>query len=321
MVNWCLWSCYAQRNKVHIDNTPGIRCFHLCTGGLLFLHKVKRLRSSITQWRIIPRVKFHLASELGDPEEAIGPNQIDWVTTNLFLLIGLLSIASFITIDFKFNVIYGFAGIHLFVGKMSLRTRIQYFTEVATYHFTLGATACACCIFYLLTGDLIRHIDYTENAIIDKARNRDDFYFYHESLLEHFEKMIVSFKHWFVVHNLFFFILIAAVVYEWFKMFEHGKNLNKHVTDILLAQIAGSSLIAFKFAFPFISASRVTARFGLFYYNISRKCKAQGIPDLSILCNNSGFKLYGLRVTTSTAFLAFFTSFTGALKFISGLKY
>ena len=279
-------------------------------------------RSCDGRWRIIPRVKFHLAghSELGD-QEVIDLDKKDWLITNAFLATGLFSTVSVISTDEKFNIFYDYVGIHDFVEKVPWPTRIQYYIEVSTYFLALAATPCACCIFFVLTRDLIRHIEYTENAILVKARNRDDFYFYHECLLEYCGKMIASFKHWFAVHSLFFVILITAVVYEWFKMLQREKQLERHFTDMLLAQIAGSSLIAFKFAFPFISASRVTARFILFYYNISRKCKIQGIPDLIILSNNSGFKLYGLRITTSTAFLAFFASFAGALKFISGLKY
>ena len=83
--------------------------------------------------------------------------------------------------------------------------------------------------------------------------------------------MISYFKHWFAFRNLFVVILITAIVYKCFKM-EHEKQLERHFTDMLLAQIAGSSLTAFKFAFLFVSASQVTTRFILFYYNISTKC-------------------------------------------------
>ena len=285
-----------------------------------FLYRKSNNFSSDGEWNVIPGIKFQLATVLGD-EKPMALKKKDWILTNIFLLLGIMSTISVVSSDFKLNVFYDFYGIHDFVAKLSWPRKIQYFIAVSTEFFGLGATACACCIFYAITRDLIRHIEYTENAILIQAKNKDDFYFYHESLHDYSEKMIASFKHWFAIHNMFFIVLVAAVVYEWFKLMKHEKEIKDHFHDMLVAQIAGSSLIAFKFAFPFISASRVTMKYVAFYFNLARKCKINGIPDLSILSNNSGFKLYGLRITTSIAFLAFFASFAGALKFISGLRY
>ena len=90
--------------------------------------------------------------------------------------------------------------------------------------------------------------------------------------------------------------------------------------ELILAQISGSFFIAFKFAFPFLSASRVTARYTKFYYRIARSCMIPNLPRLSILHDNSGIKLIGVRITTKLAVLAFMCSFLGALKFITGWK-
>ena len=73
-------------------------------------------------------------------------------------------------------------------------------------------------------------------------------------------------------------------------------------------------MVAFKFAFPFISASCVTSRVTAFYFNIARKRKIQGVPDVLILSNNSGFKLYGLHINSTIAVLAFISSFASLLK-------
>ena len=95
-----------------------------------------------------------------------------------------------------------------------------------------------------------------------------------------------------------------AVLCKWPKLIAHKTTDQKHVCDLLVTQIAGSLMIASKFAFTFISASRVTSKFTTFYCNIARTCKIQGIPYLLILSSNSGFKLYGVQISTTTAILA-----------------
>ena len=63
--------------------------------------------------KVIPKVKLHLAGELGDQ----------------------------VVIDLdKKTVFYDFVGIHDFVGKMSWPTRIQYYIEVSTYFLALAPT-------------------------------------------------------------------------------------------------------------------------------------------------------------------------------------
>ena len=270
-------------------------------------------------WSIIPKMQFDLPKVLGD-ETSVGPKRKDWLLTNLFLLLGLCCMLFVVSSDFALNMYYGFHGIHNFLQNISWVKRFQYYFAVSTKFFGFGATVCSCCIFYAITRDMIRHIEYTENAILVRAKTRDDFYFYHQGLHRYTEKMTASCKHWFAVHSFFFVVLVFAVVHEWFKLMKHKTGTEKYFNDLLVTQIAGTSMTTFAFAFPFISASRVTSKFTKFYVNIAMNCKIPDIPDLLILNNNSGFKLYGLRINTTTAVLAFLSSFTSLLRLCSGFK-
>ena len=293
-----------------------------CTLVMHYFYRAKNNFSSNSKksWSIIPRIEFNLIKALSD-EAQIGPKGQDWVLANIFLLLGLCSVVLVASTDFTFNMFYGFYGIHDFVEKISWQKRIQYYIAVSTGFLACVATLLSCCILYVITRDLIRHIEYTENAILVRARNKDDFYYYHQCLHEYTNKMTDTCRHWFAIHNLFFITLVITLICEWFNLIKQEKAVNKVVLrDLLMTHISGSLMIAFTFAFPLISASRVTSKLSTFCFNLSIKCKIDGIPDLCVLLGSSGFKVYGIRISTSTAIVTFFSSFVGLFKVWSSFK-
>ena len=181
---------------------------------------------------------------------------------------------------------------------------------------TIGslASSITCCIFYAITRDLICHIEYTEKAILQRAKSRDEFFAYHRSLHEYTNKMVASCRLWFAIHSLFFGILVLIFVPQWFRLTKHKKVDDKYFCDLLITQTVGSLMVAFKFAFPFISASRVTSKFSAFYFNIAMNSQIDGLPDLSVLSVKSGFNLYGLPINTATAILMLMSCFAGLFK-------
>ena len=293
-----------------------------CTLVMHYFYRAKNNFSNDNKenWSIIPSIQFNLAKTPGDDAE-IGPKGQDWILTNIFLFLGLCSGVFVLSTNFALNMYYGFYGIHDFVEKISWQKQIQYYCAFLTGNFAYVANLLFCCIFYVITRDLIRHIEYTENVILVRARNKDDFYYYHQCLHEYTNKMIDTCKHWFAIHNLFFITLVITLICEWFNLIKQEKAVNKVVLrDLLMTHISGSLMIAFTFAFPLISASRVTSKFSTFYFNLSMKCKIDGIPDLCVLLGSPGFKVYGLRINTSTAIVTFFSSFAGLLKMWSSFK-
>ena len=275
------------------------------------------LGSEENGWSVVPKIKFDLLRIM---EDSIVADKKGWLLTTTFLLLGLFYTLFVIVSDFELNMFYGFHGIHDFLRNLTTPRRFQYYFANATVNFGLGSTVCFCCIFFAITRDMVCHIEYTENAILERAKTRDDFYSYHERLHQYIERMTATCKHWFAFHTCFFIVLVFAVVYEWLALMTRKANGPNYFHDLLVTQIAGSLMITFKFAFPFIAASRVTSKFAAFYVNIAMKCRIQGIPDLLILSHNSGFKLYGIRINTTAAVLAFLSSFTTLLKVFYGAK-
>ena len=258
-----------------------------------------------------PRPHFNFVQE---HEGQICPNRQDWFLTNLFLLLGLCSVAFLTSLNIAFDTFYGMHGIRNFLHKLPWLKQLQFYVATWTTIFGSLASCVTCCIFYAITRDLVRHIEYTEKAILERARNKYDFHSFHRSLHQYTKNVIASCRQWFAVHSFFFIVLVFALIAEWLKLGKHRKVEEKYFYYLLITQIAGSLMVAFKFAFPFIAASRVTSKFSTFYYNIAMNCQIDGLPDLFIFSRKSGFKLYGFRVNTAAAIMMFLSCFSGLLK-------
>ena len=262
------------------------------------------------KWSVIPSTEFNLH----DDKALISPKRQDWLLTNLFLFIGLSTVASLGILNHIFKTFYGVHGIQDFLSKIPWLRQLQFRVASCTTTFGTLASTFTCCVFYAVTRDMVRHIEYTEKVILEKVRNRCDFYFYHHRLHQYTDKMVASLREWFAVHSFSFITMVVIFVSEWFKLTKHKKVDDKYFYYLLITQIAGSLMVAFKLAFPFISASRVTSRFNKFYFNIAMNCQVEGLPDLSILSRKSGFILYGLRINTATAILAFISCFASVFR-------
>ena len=268
---------------------------------------------------LVPQVKFSLPGT-GDQSKDVPLTPKDWFLTNVFLLFGFIFSSVVIFVDFQYNIFLDCSHMHDFVTKLSQLRKLHYHISVSMEFFGFYATVCTICIYHALTRDLIRHIDATEEYILTTAKDRDDFQAAIDTLQKYDETLMQTIKWWFAVHTLFFTLLIVAIIVEWLKAFEVDILKKENLYHFIFAQISGSFFIAFKFAFPFLSASCVTSRYTKFYCRIARRCMIQNLPRLSILHDNSGVKLIGVRITTKLAVLAFMCSFLGALKFITGWK-
>ena len=287
------------------------------------------------QLRLVPKVHFNLRSmDAGMDEDSAALHQpryhaSDWLLTNTLLFLGFIAVTFVILTDFKFNIFYDFQGIHDFIKpelpkKCGVNTfeYSLYIIAVSTLYWGCFATVCTCCIFFVMSRNVIRHINYTQKNIIAKSRTTSDLRQRHEALMKYTKAMKQSFSLWFGLHNIFFLLIVAALIYEWLKIFDKNNKRFEKLSEngkrkLLAAQIAGSLLVTYKFAFPFIAASRITAAFTKFYTKLARKCKVENTLDFALLCSQAGFTFLGIRVTTSFALLAVFSSFIGALKLLS----
>lgn len=267
---------------------------------------------------IIPYVKFELEDRL---DEECGPKPIDWVICNICLLFGFLDIVFIVVVDMKFNAYFDFYGIHNFSLRISKVEQVVYYVYIVIFIWGLLCAVVSCCIFFILTRDISRHVDATEVYIIERARSYSEAKVCHEHLLNYSEELIRKFEKWFTTHNVFFFFIMMCTIFKWFLITGDDSRLDKH-SILWASQLLASFLIAFKFSFPFLSASRTTARFKRMYFNINRKKIFLNIYEMPRFLEyaercNFGFVVFGVKITTNMAFLTIVTTFIGIIKCLS----
>ena len=326
--------------------------------GAVYFHRRGNIfsRPSYAKFELLPQIQIRNENE--DWENI--PK--DWLSTNVLVGIGLLVMAFTIFTDQKYNTFYDFIGIHDFLNNTDMTSkgpcpqppialnsskpsdqsqktatsgqRIMYYIALAMLFWGFGATICACCLFHAMANCIESRIKYTQEMILSRIRSRDEFFFYNKELHYYKDEMISKFKLWFASHNVMFVILLAAMIYEWVMLFRDTgstKKLDKStskcrssycINKLLMAQLSGTLLICYKFAFPILSASKVTSCFRNFYMNIalSNKVRDLDVIELMALSKNSGFELYYIRVTPQLAVAIFISCFIGILRFVGDVE-
>ncbi len=255
---------------------------------------------------------------LGRPVVVMGRQIVlghsEWLMTNGLFAFGVAIVCLTIATDFKTQWFFDFKGIRDFLDskKTTPANRVIYYIAVFMLYWGCIGTVCACAIFHIMSRQIITLINNTEKLLLDSAMTRQQFFECHERLITFTEKMIKKFGVWFAVHGVMFIFLLAAMIYELMKFFNQ-----KRPGDWYWSQISGSSLICYKFAFPLLSASRVTVRFEEFYVKLARSNKFQDIPELLLFPTHIGFQIFGVRITPNVAIVVFISTFVGFLKFVS----
>ena len=266
------------------------------------------------EFNLLPRLHLN-NSNSGEElqEQTCDLPEREWLIANLLLILGILNVLFVLVTDFGTDTLFDFHGIREFLKTATPSNRAIYILAVSFLFWGFGGTVCACCIFHVMSRNIVVHVNRIHKCTIDTNMHRDDFFALHERLLVYTESMIDKFKYWFAIHNSMFVLLVAAMIFEWISFMRNSKYAHNYI----LSQVAGTILICYKFAFPFFSASRVTVGFREFYMQTFRRNQIKDIPELLILQDQFGFKIFGLRITPSIALLVFFSSFLGILKFVS----
>ena len=266
------------------------------------------------EFNLIPKINTNTSDDGDEMQQIYDLPEREWLAANILLILGLLNVVFVLATDFATDTLFDFHGIRAFLKTATPSNQAIYIMAVTVLFWGFGGTVCACCIFHIMSRNIIMFINRVEQSVIETPMCRDEFFKLHEQLVVYTEKMINKFKYWFAIHNSMFVILVAAMIFEWIRFMRYSKYAHNYI----LSQVAGTMLICYKFAFPFFSASRVTVGFEKFYLKTFRRNQIKDVPELLLLQNQFGFTLFGLRITPSIALLVFLSSFLGILKFISG---
>ena len=254
-------------------------------------------------------------------QEDIGPSSKDWMYMYvfLFLFFGSLSVAVVCYCAFGLDVFFNFSGLHKFTTNVTSTSRAIYYGNV-TYILGFRRSGHNLLCLYILCRDIIRHIDYIERLTLYEARDFRTARGSYECQLQYSETLMRSLKLWFTIHTMFFVFIVLSLLVEWISSLQSDVNFEL----IWFPQIAGSCFIAFKFAFPFRAASRVTTRFDKMFDVLNTQFNPMEFPEADAFlsyCKRcaAGFKLFGIRITGNVALICFVSSFVGFFKFYKNI--
>eukprot|EP00795_Rhopilema_esculentum_P016278 gene16277-7661_t len=270
-------------------------------------------RKGMSKFDLIPKIDSDF---LDDDRDFFS---LDWLITNTLFLFGLLVMAFTIFTDQFYNTFYDFLGIHFFLHyKESALLNAGYYVAIFGLFWGYGATICACCLFHAMTQRMISRIDYKEKIIMSRVSSRLEFLRHNRELYQYRSELLLKFRYWFASHNMVFVVLLAAIIYEWLKVFK-GKAIEAPSAcqkNLFMSQLSGTLIIIYKFAFPIISASLVTNRFRKFYMKLATSDKIHGIELIECLtmAKKIGFELFSVRITPQLAITISLSCFIGILK-------
>ena len=269
-----------------------------------FFNPKNRFQGPLTS--LIPKVEFKSGK--------------DWIFTNIFLCFGTITVVMMYYADLN-NAFFNYYGIKNFTWdekvNISTATLVTYHVGVECLFWALEGGVVLCCVFYAMTRDIVRHVEFTQRLILESVWDLRTAKRRYRCLLEYTEKSTSSLKVWFIIHLSLFVLIVLALVIEWIQVTSSPSQ--HHLKEILLAQTAGSFLIAFKFSFPIFASSRVTSRFDKMFALLNQRFNAvdyQHCDTFLTYCKKckAGFKIFGVRITGSVALVSLLSSLVGFLR-------
>ena len=292
----------------------------LTIGVLYFRRNTRRMdHGGPKRFHLLPRVHDDLLEE----DDIDDLSDKDWLQTNCLLLVGIFIVIFSILTDQLLNTYFDFVGIHIFVGQefVPLYQKAMYIVALSMLFWGYGATICACCLFHAMALRIRSRIHRTELTVLRSVSSRDGFFAHTNNLIRYKTEMTSMFKLWFASHNIVFVLLLAGIIYEWIEVLQVTENTApKECFPVLMAsQLAGTLAIAYKFAFPIVSASLVTNSFVHYFRNIafSNKIKDMEVTEILALIEYCGFEIFYIRVTPKLAIILLASCFIGVLKVVT----
>ena len=199
-----------------------------------------------------------------------------------------------------------------------------FYTLAVSVYWGLYSSIAVCCVFFslclVMTNDLTKGYRRIANCTGD-IRNA---LIMHRQVREQIGERINSIRVWFLIHMLFYVVVLLANIFEWW---EAAREL--HFAYEYMAQIAGTLVVVYKFFFPFLSASYVTWHESTLVQDLNDK--TDFLPgetfysrqDLEVFLIQSrrrgyGFRLFKIQITITIAVFSLLGSGFGLVHNLKG---
>ena len=242
---------------------------------------------------------------------------------NVALFTGLLLVSWVLFGDAYYQVIFNLNHI-----KESLTHKCHnpvacngvWYPLVVSIYWGMYSSIAVCCVFFslclVMTNDLTK--GYTRLAkCTGNVRNA---LIIHRQVREQIGERINSIRAWFLVHMLFYVVVLLANIFEWWE----ATKDSLHSGVEYMAQISGTLVVVYKFFFPFLSASYVTWHESTLVQDLNDK--TDFLPgetfysrqDLEVFLVQSkrrgyGFRLFKIQITITIAIFSLLGSGFGLI--------
>jgi hypothetical protein len=180
----------------------------------------------------------------------------NWLWVNVSLYFGIALVSFVLFGDVYFQVIFDLVNIKkVMTAKCHpfLWCEIVFYILATSVYWGLYSAVAVCCIFLCVCLAICNVLTKGYKQIEGSLSDVQTVLKCYADLRKDIEKLIKGTKVWLLVHMVFNVVVIVANIYVWWE----ASTIFKHSYEYT-AQIAGTLVVAFKFFFPFISASYVT---------------------------------------------------------------
>ena len=244
----------------------------------------------------------------------------NWRWINISLLIGILLVSWILFGDAYYQVIFDLVHIKdalLTNCHRKLACNAVFFILATSVYWGLYSSVAVCCVFYSVCQSMCNRLSKGYLQITQCTVNVRETIKLHAEIREGITEMINGIKTWFIAHLLFYIVALLANIYVWWEaatMFRHAYEF--------VAQVSGTLIVAYKFFFPFISASYVTWHESNLAQELNDKVDFEPHQtfycrrDLEVFLKQSkrrgyGFRLYNIQITLTIAIFSLFGSLAG----------
>lgn len=246
---------------------------------------------------------------------------------NIALVTGLVLVSCVLFGDAYYQVIFDLVKIKVRILGNCHRpvacNTVFYILAVSVY-WGMYSSVSICCVFFALclamTNDLTKGYKRLENGTGD-LRNALSL---HGEIRQQIAERIGGIKAWFLVHMVFYVVVILANIFEWMEA-----THDLHFAYEYMAQICGTLVVIYKFFFPFLSASYVTFHESTLVQALNDK--VDFLPeqtfhsrgDLEVFLQQSqrrgyGFRIFKVQITLTIAIFSLLGSLFGLVHSLKG---
>lgn len=246
---------------------------------------------------------------------------------NVALFTGMLLVSLILFGDAYYQVIFDLVNIKealLQNCHRPIACNAVFYTLAVSVYWGLYSSIPVCCVFFSLclamTNDLTKGYSRLAKCTGD-VRNA---LMLHKQVREQVGERINSMQVWFLIHMLFYVVVLLANIFEWLEATMELKFAYQY-----MAQISGTLLVVYKFFFPFLSASYVTWHESTLVQDLNDKMDFQpretfySRQDLEVFLTQSrrrgyGFRLFKIQITVTIAVFSLLGSGFGLVHSLKG---